>query len=206
MDMAKLKEQWAELQEFDFATLDLENVGSWPMPAKIVAAIFVFIGIAFAGYKFAIEDMIKQLENAERREVELRQQFEIKSFKAANLPLLKDQLAEMERTFGKLLGQLPTDTEVPGLLEDITNRGEASRLSFNSIRLLEEQKKEFYIELPISITAQGNYHDMGSFVSGVAALPRIVTLHDFSILPDGKTLTGLKLDILGKTYRYKEDE
>jgi len=206
MDMAKLKEQWAELQEFDFASLDFENVGGWPKPAKIVAAVFVFIGIGFGGYKFAIEDMIKQLENAERREVELRQQFEIKAYKAANLPLLKDQLAEMERTFGKLLGQLPTDTEVPGLLEVITNRGEASRLSFNSIRLLDEQKKEFYIELPISIAAQGNYHDMGSFVSGVAALPRIVTLHDFSILPDGKTPAGLKLDILGKTYRYKEDE
>ncbi len=206
MNTAQLKEQWAALQEFDFSTLDFENVGAWPNPAKIVAAIFVFIVVAFGGYKFAIEDVIKQLENAERKEGELRQEFEIKAFKAANLPLLKDQLAEMERTFGELLGQLPTDTEVPGLLEDISNRGEASNLNFSSIRLLEEQKKEFYIELPIAITAQGNYHDMGGFVSGVAALPRIVTLHDFSIVPDGKSPTSLKLEILGKTYRYKEDE
>lgn len=206
MDSASLKEKWAALQEFDFSSLDFENVHAWPGPAKITAAVIVFLGCLFGGYKFTIEDMITQLESVERKETELRQVFEAKAFQAAKLPLLKEQLAEMQRTFGQLLGQLPSDTEVPGLLEDITNRGEASRLSFNSIRLLEEQKKEFYIELPIAMNAQGNYHDIGGFVSGVAALPRIVTLHDFSIVPDGKTQTGLKLDILGKTYRYKEDQ
>ncbi|HSG59847.1 MAG TPA: type 4a pilus biogenesis protein PilO [Pseudomonadales bacterium] len=206
MDTSKLKAQWEALQAFDFNSLDMENPGSWPGPAKVVAAVFLALCALFGGYKLFIEDMMKQLENEQRREQELRQQFEAKAFKAANLPLLKVQLAEMEQSFGKLLGQLPTDTEVPGLLEDISNRGEGSRLNFNSIKLLAEQRKEFYIELPISINTQGNYHDMGSFVSGVAALPRIVTLHDFTIKPDGKTVTGLTLDILAKTYRYKEDE
>jgi type IV pilus assembly protein PilO len=206
MDTSKLKAQWEALQAFDFNSLDMENPGSWPSPAKVVAAVFLAICALFGGYKLFIEDMMKQLENEQRREQELRQQFEAKAFKAANLPLLKIQLAEMEQSFGKLLGQLPTDTEVPGLLEDISNRGEGSRLNFNSIKLLAEQKKEFYIELPIAINTQGNYHDMGSFVSGVAALPRIVTLHDFTIKPDGRTVTGLTLDILAKTYRYKEDE
>lgn len=206
MDTSNLKAQWQALQEFDFNSLDMENPGSWPTPAKVVAAVFLALCALFGGYKLFVEDMMKQLENEQRREQELRQQFEAKAFKAANLPMLKAQLAEMERSFGKLLGQLPTDTEVPGLLEDISNRGESSRLNFNSIKLLAEQRKEFYIELPISINTQGNYHDMGGFVSGVAALPRIVTLHDFTIRPDGKTVTGLTLDILAKTYRYKEDE
>jgi type IV pilus assembly protein PilO len=206
MDTSNLKAQWEALQAFDFNSLDMENPGSWPNPAKIVAAVFLGICALFGGYKLFVEDMTKQLENEQRREQELRQQFEAKAFKAANLPALKQQLAEMEQSFGKLLGQLPSDTEVPGLLEDITNRGESSRLSFNSIKLLAEQRKEFYVELPISINTQGNYHDMGSFVSGVAALPRIVTLHDFTIRPDGKTMTGLTFDVLAKTYRYKEDD
>ena len=206
MNKVSLSAQWQALKAFDFNSLDMENPGGWPMPAKVVAAVFLALCVLFGGYKFFIEDMTLQLENEQKKEQELRQQYEAKAFKAANLPLLKLQLAEMERTFGKLLGQLPTDTEVPGLLEDISNRGESSHLNFNSIKLLAEERKEFYIELPIAITAQGNYHDMGSFISGVAALPRIVTVHDFTIKPDGKTVTGLTLDILAKTYRYKEDE
>ena len=132
--------------------------------------------------------------------------YEQKAFKAHNLEQFRSQLAEMEQTFGALLKQLPKDTEVPGLLEDITHTGLGSGLEFESIELKDEAKKEFYVELPIDIKVIGDYHAFGAFVSGVAALPRIVTLHDFHIVPPkDKALAGLGLlamDVTAKTYRY----
>jgi type IV pilus assembly protein PilO len=112
-------------------------------------------------------------------------------------------MKEMEESFGALVSQLPTDTEVPGLLEDITNKGVESGLEIKSIQLQAEQAKEFYIELPISIEVTGTYHDFGTFVSGIAALPRIVTLHDFKMTADPKTPGVLSMSIAAKTYRYK---
>jgi type IV pilus assembly protein PilO len=145
------------------------------------------------------------LERAEAKEMELRADYEVKAEKAANLEEYRSQKQQMEATFGALLKQLPQDTEVPGLLDDITRTALDNELTIESIDLQEERQLEFYVELPIDIVVEGNYHKIGTFVSGVAALSRIVTLHDFVLEPQGSPL-NLKLKILAKTYRYLDEE
>lgn len=186
--------------------LDMENVGSWPTFAKVLAAIVVFVVALVAGYFLSITELNDQLEQARNKEVTLMQELERKAFRAYHLEDYRTQLADMEETFGSLLQQLPQETEVPGLLEDISHTGIGSGLEFDKIELDKEIEKEFYAELPIKMSIKGEYHGMGSFVSGVAALPRIVTLHDFHIKPlsskgDGDT-DMLQMDVTAKTYRY----
>ncbi len=189
-------------------SLDFENVGGWPAPVKIAAAIIVLALVLALGYFLVIQDLNVTLEQQRREEQSLLQSYEKKAFEAHNLDQFRAQLAEMEQTFGALLKQLPKDTEVPGLLEDITHTGLGSGLEFEEIELKSEVEKEFYAELPIDIKVIGDYHGFGSFVSGVAALPRIVTLHDFLIAwpqeneQELKALGLLKMDITAKTYRY----
>ncbi len=189
-------------------SLDFENVGSWPGPVKILAAVLVLLLVLGLGYFLSIQDLNVSLEQQQREEQTLLQSFEKKAFEAHNLDQFRKQLAEMEQTFGALLKQLPKDTEVPGLLEDITHTGLGSGLEFEKIELREEVAKEFYVELPIQIRVIGDFHSFGSFVSGVAALPRIVTLHDFAVSKPGSgdgslaALGLLYLDITAKTYRY----
>ncbi|MFT3931898.1 MAG: type 4a pilus biogenesis protein PilO [Spongiibacteraceae bacterium] len=192
-----------DLREIDFADLNADNIGSWPTPVKIMAWVFVFVLVVILGYFYNISDMRAQLAQVESKELELKKEFEDKAFKAANLEALRKQMVEMEQSFGALVSQLPTDTEVPGLLEDITNKGVESGLEIKSIKLQPEQAKEFYVELPISIEVTGSYHDFGTFVSGIAGLPRIVTLHDFKISSDPKNQGVLSMTIAAKTYRYK---
>lgn len=168
--------------------------------------ILVFVAIVVAGYYYHLESLENQLRQVEQTEVELKRDFEKKAFEAANLEAYKAQLIEMQESFGALVSQLPSDTEVPGLLEDITNKGEVNGLQIDSIDLLDEQKQEFYIELPIEINAVGSYHDLGAFISGMASLPRIVTLHDFEIVSPGEQTHRLEMRILAKTYRYRDDE
>jgi type IV pilus assembly protein PilO len=146
------------------------------------------------------------LANAEAKEVKLKKDFEAKAFQAANLEAYRQQMAEMEESFGALVSQLPSDTEVPGLLEDITNKGLLNGLDIASIDLQKESAKEFYVELPIAIAASGSYHDLGAFISGMAGLPRIVTLHDFEITTDKKDANKLDMKIIAKTYRYKDGD
>ena len=139
------------------------------------------------------------------QEETLKQQFSTKAFQAANLEAYKAQMAEMETSFGALLRQLPSDTEVPGLLEDITRTGLGSGLEFEEIKLQPEVAQQFYIELPINIKVVGGYHDLATFVSGVASLPRIVTLHDFEIKTEKNEATSkLRMNIVAKTYRYND--
>ena len=193
------------LREINLSDLDLNNIGSWPVPVKVVAWVLAFALVCFLGYNQHLQEMREQLDQARASEQELRHQYEGKAFQVANLEALRAQLAEMEEQFGALLGQLPKDTEVPGLLEDITEKGVDAGLAFSSIELLGERAAEFYFELPISINVTGSYHDLGGFASGVAGLPRIVTLHDFKITP-GKNPSELTMEILAKTYRYKGEE
>ena len=137
------------------------------------------------------------------KEADLKRSFESKSFQAANLDAYREQMKEMEKSFGALVSQLPSDTEVPGLLEDIDEKGSDSGLMINRIELQNETVAEFYVELPINIEVQGGYHDLGSFVSGIAGMPRIVTLHDYEITDkDGQLL----MTIADKTYRYKSED
>lgn len=193
----------SDLRELDFNELSVDNIGSWPLAVKVIAWVLVFLVLVVAGYLYNISDMRNQLAQVEQKELDLKKEFEDKAFKAANLAALRAQMVEMEQSFGALVSQLPSDTEVPGLLEDITNRGVESGLDIKSIKLQPEQSKEFYVELPINIEVTGTYHDFGTFVSGIASLPRIVTLHDFKISSDPKTQGVLSMSISAKTYRYK---
>ena len=195
------------LREFNVSDLDFDNVGSWPTPAKVIVWLLVLLAVLFAGYYYHVKDLQTQLAGVEATELKLREDFEKKAFQAANLDAYRQQMADMQESFGALISQLPSDTEVPGLLEDITNKGELNGLRVASIDLQPELSKEFYIELPISIVASGSYHDLGAFISGMAGLPRIVTLHDFSIvMPASQDANDLNMSIIAKTYRYKDGE
>lgn len=194
------------MREFDLGSLDFDNMGSWPVPIKVLVWLVLVIAVLVGGYYYHIEDLQLELAKVEEKEVALRKEFEKKAFEAANLDAYRQQMVEMEESFGALVSQLPSDTEVPGLLEDITNKGLLNGLEISSIDLLKEQAKEFYVELPIAITASGSYHDLGAFISGMAGLPRIVTLHDFQITTNAKNRNSLDMKILAKTYRYKDEE
>jgi type IV pilus assembly protein PilO len=194
-----------QLQNFDLNDLDFNNIGSWPGPIKVILMILAFALVIGAGYYFYLTDKQTMLQRAEAKELELRADYEFKAEKAANLEEYRAQKQQMEATFGALLKQLPQDTEVPGLLDDITRTALDNELTIESIDLQAERQLEFYVELPIDIVVEGNYHKIGTFVSGVAALSRIVTLHDFTLEPQGSPL-NLKLKIVAKTYRYLDEE
>ncbi|MGH1374243.1 MAG: type 4a pilus biogenesis protein PilO [Cellvibrionaceae bacterium] len=194
-----------QLNDFDINDVDWTRMGVWPFAGKVVLAVLLSCVIVAAGYFFFVKDLNLSLEKVTAKEESLKTSFKSKAFQAANLDGYREQMKEMETSFGALVAQLPSDTEVPGLLEDIDERGADSGLVIESIDLQKENSKEFYIELPISINVSGPYHDFGAFVSGVAGMPRIVTLHDYSIK---RQATGGLLDmtILAKTYRYKSQE
>lgn len=193
------------LRKIDLADLDVNNLGSWPIAVKVITCVLLLILVLVLGYNFHLKDLELQLDSKRAEEATLKEQFATKAFQAANLEAYKEQMKEMETSFGALLRQLPSDTEVPGLLEDITRTGLGSGLEFEEIKLLPEAAQQFYIELPIQISVVGGYHDLATFVSGVASLPRIVTLHDFEIKPVGQDSSSkLRMSILAKTYRYND--
>jgi len=206
-------ESMESLKGFDINDVDFNNAGSWPAPVKLIVFIVLFSALVLGGYWFLVKDQYADLERVVAEESTLKQQYESRAHKVANLDAFRQQMAEMQKSFGALLKQLPAKTEVPGLLEDITNTGLGSGLEISSIQLKPEQSKEFYVELPMDIEVSGTYHDIASFVSGVASLPRIVTLHDLSISTDsggaGKHDRSvgdkLKLIVAAKTYRYNGD-
>jgi type IV pilus assembly protein PilO len=202
-----LEDTLRSLREFNLNDLDFDNVGSWPIAVKVLIWTLLLVAVLTGGYYYHIKNLQEKLVSTEATEVTLKKDFEKKAFQAANLEAYRQQLAEMEESFGALVSQLPSDTEVPGLLEDITNKGLLNGLEIKAINLQKEQAKEFYVELPISIVASGSYHDLGAFISGMAGLPRIVTLHDFQI-STGKDKNPNKLDlqITAKTYRYKDGD
>jgi type IV pilus assembly protein PilO len=194
------------LREFDVGDLDLDNVGSWPLAVKALVWAGLVIAVLIGGYYYHIEGLQLELAAAQAKEETLKKDFEGKAFQAANLEAYRQQMVEMEESFGALVSQLPSDTEVPGLLEDITNKGLLNGLDIASIDLQKESAKEFYVELPIAIKASGSYHDLGAFISGMAGLPRIVTLHDFQITAEKKNPNSLDMSIIAKTYRYKDGD
>jgi len=201
-----LAESIEKLNELDLNDIDFNNMGSWPLVGRLFVLILVVVIVVAGGYWFHIKGLGERYESEVRKEKTLKDDFESKAFKVANLDAYKQQMVEMEETFGALLRQLPSDTEVAGLLEDITHTGLGSGLKFETIDLQPELAKEFYIELPFKIRVEGTYHEFGSFVSGVAGLPRIVTLHDLKISQAKSDVADdvLVMDILAKTYRYNE--
>ena len=167
----------------------------------------LFVACLGGGYWFHVRELQASLVSVQDRENGLRQELETKAVLAANLEAYRQQMAQMEEDFGSLLAQLPGETEVPGLLEDINDTGLGSGIEFDRIQLQPEVAQEFYIELPINILVDGTYHDFGAFVSAVASLPRIVTLHDFRINAGaGQNRSELNMQITARTYRYRADD
>ena len=190
-------------------SLDPRDVGRWPLAVRgLCIALLFAVCAGFARYMFVWNDDRPILQKAEADERDLRSQFESKQQRAANLDAYKAQLGEMERSFGAMLRQLPGKTEVPNLLVDISQTGLAAGLQEKLFQPSSEKSNGFYAELPIKIKLVGSYHEFGSFVSGIAALPRIVTLHDIEIAPKGKdsTFDQLVLNVTAKTYRYLDEE
>jgi len=209
-----LEDLLESIQNFDVDQLsDLNSVGSWPLAIKIMMWVGALVGALALGYFLHITNLQNELGEVVRQESELKVKYESKAEDAYHLEAHKAQQLEMERRFQNILGQLPSDTEIPGLIEDITLVGLENGLVFESIELQPELTHEFYIEKPIRIIVAGDYHDLGSFVSGVADLSRIVTLHDFSIRPTaGSDQQGqevgarmLRMAITAKTYRYNDE-
>ena len=200
-----LQDSLDQLKDLDVSSLDVNNVGAWPAAIKVIVMIFLFAAVLGGGYFLHITDKQEQLDTVTQKEDKLRKEYERKAEQAANLDAYRQQKQEMEAAFGALLRQLPSDTEVPGLIDDITRTALDNELTIESIDLQPESRSEFYVELPIRIVVEGNYHKIGTFVSGVAALSRIVTLHDFKLEPQDSPL-NLRLKILAKTYRYLDEE
>lgn len=201
-----LSDSLENLKSFDINNLDFKNAGSWPALVKGICIVILIAIVLFGVYWFVIKDLNVELTKVQAKEGELKRQFEVKAGQVSNLEDYKIQMAEIEQTFGTLLRQLPSDTEVPGLLEDISSVGALAGLSLKAIDLQPEASREFYIELPIDIDASGTYHDIAAFVSGVAGLPRIVTLHNFSIKKVNSSTDMLDVTFKAKTYRYSGDE
>jgi len=189
---------------FDINELDFSNIGTWPFVAKLVSILIVCGALLGLGYFFDTQDQMDTLQAAQSKEDQLKQQFEVKQAVAANLDAYRKQMKEMERTFGALLLKLPGKTEVAELLVDVNRVGMESGLKFELFKPAKEIPKDFYAEFPINIKVLGTYHQFGEFASGVAALPRIVTLHDFNI----KKLSGgeLVMEATANTYRYLEKD
>lgn len=193
----------------EIQSLDTNDIGRWPFIFRAAAVAIAGVMATAAGlYIFAYQEKMPLLEKAESEEQELRVVFEEKQRKAANFDAYQEQLAEIERSFGTMLQQLPGKTEIPNLLVDISQTGLAAGLEEKLFQPMDELRRDFYAEKPIKIKLDGSYHDFGSFVSDIAALPRIVTLHDIEITPIGKDgdYDELVLHVTAKTYRYLEEE
>ncbi len=188
----------------DLNSIDLKTLGTAPAPIKIGSIALLCAMLAGGGYYFDTQKQLEQLRKVEAVEGELRQTFEAKQKKAANLDLYKAQLEEMRRSFGAMLRQLPSETEIPSLIVDISQTGLASGLEIDLFKPGPEVRKDFYAEKPIQLKVRGDYHEFGKFASGIAALPRIVTLHNITLTP-GKDGGLLIMEAIAKTYHYLED-
>ena len=192
----------------ELRSLDTSDPGRWPLAVRAGAVGLCFVILCAVGsYVFVYDEQVPELQKREDTEQQLRQEFRTKHSKAVNLEIYKQQLKDIERSFGALLRQLPGKTEVPNLLVDISQTGLSAGLQEKLFQPQTEQKKDFYAELPIKISLTGSYHQFGEFVSGIAALPRIVTLHDIEIKSATKdAYDQLTLDLTAKTYRYLDEE
>mgnify|MGYP000735962874 CR=1 FL=1 len=192
----------------ELKNLDVDDVGRWPLVFRTAVILICFLDVTALGIWFTIiKDKLPALQRAQEDEQTLRVTFENKQRKAANYDAYKAQLAEIEQSFGTMLRQLPGETEIPSLIVDISQTGLASGLQEKLFQPEPEIPRDFYAEKPIRIRLSGGYHEIANFVSGVAALPRIVTLHDINITPEGKdTFDALSLEVTAKTYRYLDEE
>ena len=193
----------------ELQNLDFNDIGRWPFVFRaLFVGLFFAVALGAGFYYLVYSDKMPELERAQQDELQLKSSFEQKQKKAANFDAYKDQLDEIERSFGTMLRQLPGKTEIPNLLVDISQTGLASGLQEELFQPESEIRRDFYAEKPIKIRLKGTYHEFGKFVSEIAALPRIVTLHDIEIKRDSNDAVGesLVLNVTAKTYRYLDDE
>lgn len=191
----------------ELQNLDPNNPGAWPTWARISTVILAAILILAAGFWFMIKPDLEELDQVQAKELDLRKEFVEKQEKVASLDAYKAQLEEMRKSFGSMLRQLPSKTEVPSLLNDISQTRIAASLEEELFKPQGEVPRDFYAEIPNQITVVGSYHEMGAFVSGIAALPRIVTIDDVNIAPVGRGgSTELRMQAYAKTYRYLDDD
>jgi type IV pilus assembly protein PilO len=190
------------LQDVDWNEIELDNIGEWPLPVKALACGFIVILVLFLGYSLLVSSTSESYNAAVKKEQELRNSYKFKYARASNIDLYRQQMSDMQVQFSKLLKRLPTSNETAGLLDDLTYVGTSSGLTFLKIGWLPEIKKEFYTELPINLEITGTYHEFGEFVSKVAQLPRIVSLHDFRI--ESINDDELIFTVIAKTYRYEQ--
>ncbi len=194
-----------QINNLDINDIDWSRVGVWPLMGRIAVWIIAAIAVLVVVYFFYIQAMQNSLKAEAQKEQTLKNSFQQKVFQAATLDQHVDLMQQMETDFEFLVAQLPKKTQVPGLLDDIDERGRESGLKILSIKLQSEQEGEFYVTLPIEIVVEGSYHNLGNFVSGIASMPRIVTLHDFAV-SKGSNPSNLKMTITAKTYRSLDDE
>lgn len=193
----------------ELQSLDMNEPGRWPLLFRVAAVVIVFVAVsAFGIYMWVYKTDIPDLRRVETEETNLRSTFENRQRLAASFDAYREQLAEIERSFGTMLRQLPGRTEVDNLLVDISQTGLGAGLEEELFRPTGERRADFYAELPIDIRLRGSYHEFGEFASGIAALPRIVTLHDIEIEPasDANDFDDLILNVTAKTYRYLEED
>lgn len=191
----------------ELQSLDVNDIGRWPFLFRAAVIGVVFVGVAFMGVWFTVvKDKSPRLERVQQEEQTLRTTFENKQRKAANYDAYRAQLDQIEQSFGTMLRQLPGETEIPSLIVDISQTGLAAGLQEKLFQPQPEIPKDFYAEKPIKIQLSGGYHEIANFVSGVAALPRIVTLHNIDITPENSGGNGeLSLEVTAQTYRYIEE-
>ncbi len=190
--------------------LDVNNIGEWPIPVKALVTLFACAALGGGVYYFDTQEQLVRIDQAQATERDLRASFEQKQRKAVNLENYRQQIEEMTESFGAMLRQLPNRTEVASLLVDVSRTGLAAGLEFELFQPGKEESKDFYAELPIQIRVTGSYHDFGRFISGLASLPRIVTVHDTKISDAGSMTIGgddrLSLEATVKTYRYLDED
>ncbi len=199
-------------ENFDYQNPDLNNMGSWPLAIKITTLVIISAAIVFAFFWFTVKASNEQLQRVTAKEPQLKETYKSKAFQVSNLDAFKEQLAKMEEDFGALLDQLPDEIDMPSLLDELSTTGAQSGLEIDKITPSGDAVREFYIETPIKIEVRGSYHEMGNFVSALAAIPRIVTLHDFQMKTSGNVAESneaeapLQMTIEARTYRYKGEK
>ncbi len=200
----------SSLQDFNVNDLDFSNMGSWPVPVKAITGAIVFILVLILGYQLFVVDDESLLEREVLKERQLKSEFETKQRKAVHLEAYKNQMKMIQSSFESLLKQLPQRSEVPGLVDEVSYAITGAGLELNNISLQGEVDREIYFEEPLEIVISGSYHQIADFVSRVSNMPRIVTLHDFSIKTTDREVFGsegekvLVMTVIAKTYRYDE--
>lgn len=209
-DVVTAKKNKMTVEKFfqQFSTLDSSNYGAWPLSVKVTVWFFILVAVVLVGYFVVIQRVVANIDKADAQQASLLNEFRDKDSKLRNLQQYEAQLKAIEANFSQQLEQLPKESEIPSLVEDINMTGVNAGLKFNGIQLSSEIKQEFFIEQPINIISTGDFHAFGAFASAIAALPRIVTLHDFKMSAKTEKADGVPVvtyEILAKTYRYSGD-